>query len=97
LQGKNRAAAASPRFHQKGRITVKKLLALTVVAGILGLTTGCPSDSTKKTTTGTPTSKPADKPKEDKPAADKPKEGGTAPKPEAKPEAKPDNKDKPKP
>jgi hypothetical protein len=36
-----------PNNHLKGRTTVKKLLAMTIVAGIIGLTTGCPANETK--------------------------------------------------
>jgi hypothetical protein len=54
LRGGYRAAAVRLTLHQKGRFTVKKLLAMSLVAGILGLTTGCPATETKAPSKTTP-------------------------------------------
>jgi hypothetical protein len=68
LAGEEPRLAALPDYYKKGRITVKKLLSLAIIAGLLGLTTGCPNEPTGKKAD---TSKKADGPKKDEPKKDK--------------------------
>jgi hypothetical protein len=76
-------AARFPPYDGKDETPMKKLLALLIVGGLLGATTGCPPTTTKSTTGGTKTStttttgtstkdkKPEDKKPEDKKPEDK--------------------------
>jgi hypothetical protein len=73
-------AAEAPRFLDrvgKDEITMKKLLALLVVGGLLGLTTGCPSSTSKPPSThkgaGASTPGETDKQKADRLKAEKEK------------------------
>jgi uncharacterized protein DUF3359 len=75
LARKGRAAAALQQFHLKGRFTVKKLLAMAIVFGIIGLTTGCPSEPTKTKPAGTGSPK-VDKPPSTGDAAKKADDAG---------------------
>jgi hypothetical protein len=47
--GRAAGAIALPEVHRKDEFTMKKLLALLIIGGLLGLTTGCPQGTTGPT------------------------------------------------